>query len=81
MLLVQPLGLPVGSKEEKEHRSDGGTSRPLLTTLWRYLELSPTVIVGATSGHPPRPGPDFSDRNRLRYVVRSRPWGTSSTRQ
>jgi hypothetical protein len=44
----------------------------ITTTLWRYVELNPGLVVGAISGHPHRPAPDFSPRNPLRYFIRSR---------
>jgi len=47
-------------------------SNTLTTTLWRYVELSSNSIVGAISGHPHRPPADFSSRNPLRYLIRSR---------
>ena len=47
-------------------------SNTLTTTLWRYVELSSNAVVGAISGHPHRPPADFSSRNPLRYLIRSR---------
>jgi IrrE N-terminal-like domain len=44
----------------------------ITTTLWRYVELNPGLVVGAISGHPHRPTIDFSPRNPLRYFIRSR---------
>jgi hypothetical protein len=44
----------------------------LTSTLWRYVELSAPAAVGAISGHPNRPADDFSRRNPLRYLIRSR---------
>src|SRR5262249_35168803 len=44
----------------------------ITTTLWRYVELSSDVLLAAISGHPNRPGSDFSPRNPLRYFIRSR---------
>jgi len=44
----------------------------ITTTLWRYVEMSPGVVVGAISEHPHRTGRTFSQRNPLRYFIRSR---------
>jgi hypothetical protein len=44
----------------------------ITTTLWRYIELSDRVLVGAVSCHPHRPGEEFSQAAPLRYFIRSR---------
>ncbi len=50
----------------------GRYKNTITTTLWRYVELNPSPVVGAISGHPHRPAEDFSPRNPLRYFIRSR---------
>jgi hypothetical protein len=36
------------------------------------VELNASAVIGAISGHPNRPAHDFSRRNPLRYLIRSR---------
>lgn len=43
----------------------------IATTLWRFVELNSSVIVGAISVPPHSLPKDFSRRNPLRYFIRS----------
>jgi hypothetical protein len=43
----------------------------ITTTLWRYVEQNPGLMVGAISDHPLRPRIIASKRNPLRHFIRS----------
>jgi hypothetical protein len=43
----------------------------ITTTLWRYVEQNPGLMVGAISDHPLRPRTMASKRNPLRHFIRS----------
>ena len=43
----------------------------ITTTLWRYIERHPGVVIGAVSDHPLRPRKALSKRNPLRHFIRS----------
>jgi hypothetical protein len=40
----------------------GRYKNTITTTLWRYVDLNPSPVVGAINGHPHRPAENFSPR-------------------